>query len=98
MLKREFCVLLESKSLTEKFARFKSPLSLCARRYKEGYQDIFGLYGSKKPVSHFGGDLIGVGISRTLPLTASNKNLLGGFGVETISNMGGTFASDKLKK
>ena len=31
-LKREFCVFLESKSLTEKLAHFKSPLSLCARR------------------------------------------------------------------
>ena len=35
LLKREFCVFLESKSLTEKLAHFKSPLSLCARRYAQ---------------------------------------------------------------
>ena len=33
LLKREFCVFLETKSLTEKLAHFKSPLSLCARRW-----------------------------------------------------------------
>lgn len=34
-LNRDFCVFLENKSLTEKLAHFKSPLSLCANRYTQ---------------------------------------------------------------
>ena len=33
VLKREFCVFYKRKTLTEKFAYFKSPLMLCANRY-----------------------------------------------------------------
>gem|GEM_PF-6322342 len=39
VLKREVCVFLENKSLTEKLAYFKSPLSLCARRWQQAKQN-----------------------------------------------------------
>lgn len=64
---------------------------------KNGYGDVFGRGFGKKSNDAFS-DLLGTGMSRALPYTASKGNSLGSYGLETLSGLGGHFTSEQIKQ
>ena len=63
----------------------------------DGYGNVFGRGFGKKSNDAFS-DLLGTGMSRALPYTASKGNSLGSYGLETLSGLGGHFTSEQIKQ